>query len=173
MKPPIGLSPAGLSIFKSLLLPVLFILPYIFLSSCGDIVTPVTNTPFAVNEDIPIASQQGMLKLLVTYNNGAVFFDYCWIMQAGISSFATVRRNAEPMLSEYSIAEVSSITITKWLPETFWGRIVTGLNVNDSMCCTSVRFTGGKWYLENSTDTVVTELIPGRIINCVEKCPLP
>jgi hypothetical protein len=168
MKPPIGLS-----IFKSLLLPVLFILPYIILSSCGDTNTPVTNTPLAVNEDIPIASERGMLKLLINYNNGSVFFDYCWLMQAYSNELITLRRNVQPEVSYLPFSEVNSITVTKWAPGTFWGRIVTGLNVNDSMCCTSVRYTGGKWYLENSTDTVVTELIPGRIINCVEKCPLP
>jgi hypothetical protein len=159
--------------FTRLISVMFFILPYLFLSSCGDTAMPVVTSsyPPAVNGDIPIASQQGMLKLLVTYNNGSAFFDYCLLMQAYSNELITLRRNVQPEVSYLPFSEVNSITVTKWAPGTFWGRIVTGLNVNDSMCCTSVRYTGGKWYLENPSDTVEAEHRPGRYIQCSEKCP--
>lgn len=165
MKPGTSFSP------RSLLL-VFFILPYVYLSSCGDAAVQVEpSQQNAVTGDIPIASQQGLLRLTVNYKNGSVVDEYCWLVQAGLSELALVRRSALPELKVISIGEVTSLRVTKWTRETFWGRVITGTQLTDSMCCTSVRYDGERWYLESPGDTIQAVTNPGRIVNFFEKCP--
>lgn len=167
-----------ISFFTRSFLLVLFILPYVFFSSCGDSGAPVGVVPVgsvqhnAVTGDIPIASQQGLLRLKINYKNGSVIDEYCWLVQAGLSELALVRRIASPELKVISIQQVSSLTVTKWTRETFWGRVITGTHLTDSMCCTSVRYDGDKWYLESPDDTIQAVTNPGRIVNFFEKCPM-
>ncbi|NOS83597.1 MAG: hypothetical protein HOP31_00520 [Ignavibacteria bacterium] len=161
-----------ISIFTRSFLLVLFILPYVFFSSCGDSGAPVGFVQHnAVTGDIPIASQQGLLRLTINYKSGNVIDEYCWLVQAGLSELALVRRIASPELKVISIQQVSSLTLTKWTRETFWGRVITGTHLTDSMCCTSVRYDGEKWYLESPGDTIQAVINPGRIVNFFEKCP--
>jgi hypothetical protein len=112
-----------------------------------------------------------MLRLKINYNSGSVFDEYCWLVQAGLNELALLRHNAEPELKVISIQEVSSITLTKWTRDTFWGRAITGTHLTDSMCCTSVRYNGDKWYFESPVDTIQVVILPTRIVNFFEKCP--
>ncbi len=148
----------------------LFILPYVFLSSCGESVTAVGEQQMQI-QDIPVASQHGLLRLTINYKSGTVIDEYCWLVQSGLNELALVRWIASPELKVISIHQVSSLRVTKWTRETFWGRVVTGTVLTDSMCCTSVRYNGDKWFLESPGDTIQAVILPNRIVNFFEKCP--
>lgn len=167
MKP--GSTFAPLSFFRSLILPILFILPYIWLSSCSDTPQYLTGTNENYETDNSIESTQGMLKVLVTFDNDSTFFTYAWVTQASRTEITTVRMNLS-----YNIIPmpgINTIRITRWAPGNFFGRVVLGTENTDFMCCNSVRYSHGKWYLENTTDTIIK--LPNTYITvvCTEKCP--
>lgn len=153
-----------------LLILCIFILPYVLLSSCGESVTAVGEQQNGI-QDLPVATQQGLLRLTINYKSGTVVDEYCWLVQSGLNELALLRRIASPELKVISIQQVSSLRLTKWTRETFWGRVVTGTVLTDSMCCTSVRYNGDKWFLESPVDTIQAVVLPNRIVNFFEKCP--